>query len=90
MGMGHCPTVQGSFVVAVLLLLLDLVKYVRVRARVCVGRAHIPPRTYVYDLYMLLLLLLLLLNIRRHATKTCMTGFTATAMRSTEQPPTLR
>ena len=46
---------------AVLLLLLDLVKYVRMRARVCVRRAPIPPRAYVYDLYMLLLLLLLLL-----------------------------
>ena len=83
--------VQGSFVVAVLLLLLlDLVKYERMRAPVCVGRAHIPPRTYVYDVYMLLLLLLLLLNIRRSATKTCMAWFTATAMRSIEQPPTLR
>ena len=53
--------------VAVLLLLLDLVKYVRVRARVCVV-----PRTFVYDLYMLLLLLLLLLllNRRGRATKT--------------------
>ena len=30
--------VQGSFVVAVLLLLLDLVKYARMRARVCVTR----------------------------------------------------
>ena len=60
------------------------------RARVCERRTPIPQPQYVYDLYMLLLLLLLLLNIRRHATKTCMTWFTATAMRSTEQPPTLR
>ena len=43
--------------------------------------ARIPPRAYVYDLYMLLLLLLLLLLLsrRRRATTTCTTLFTATS-----------
>ena len=40
---------------ATLLLLLALVKYLRVHARVCVKHAHIPPRANVYDLCMLLL-----------------------------------
>ena len=41
--------------VAVLLLLLDFVKYIRMRARACVRHAPIPPRAHVYDLNMLLL-----------------------------------
>ena len=69
-----------------MLLLLDFVKYIRMRARACVRHAPIPPRAHVYDLSMLLLLppppppllltmmtTMMMMSRRRRATKTYMT-----------------